>query len=165
MKYNRCSPALRDALARVFHGHVCGALPRALAKGDEMTEEALRKTFCYLHERWPHAFPKTPDKRVPLVRDVRKQIIEQLPEDAPVSRADIAKFLAHWCLADTYLRALIAQTHRIGLDGKPVEEVSVAHKQEAKRRMARDRERSVPVGETPTTPNANKPTLRLGKRA
>ena len=101
-----------------------------------------RKQLALLREKWPVAFPAEPERVRPLAIGVAGEIASAMGWSLPYTLG----VLARWKMAPAYCRAVLAQEHRVALDGSPAEAIDAKAKDLAAKSYAaggaRDRERS-----------------------
>ena len=89
-----------------------------------------------LAKRYPKAFFIEPKQRKPLVIGIFKQIIDEVLSLIPsVSKKSVRKAMAFYCSDFDYLKALQRETHRIDLNGEPIQEISPKHKNSVEKRI------------------------------
>jgi len=95
------------------------------------TKEAARQ-LAVLREKWPIAFPVKPHDIRPLAVGAVGEIAAAMGWSLPYALG----VLAPWKMALVYCRAVLAQDHRIALDGTPAEPVDAKAKDSATKRLA-----------------------------
>jgi sRNA-binding protein len=89
-------------------------------------------TICELVAAYPKTFFIKNKKRKPLMIGIFNPLIETLPH---LSKKRLRKALHYYCSNKGYLRAFVKYTHRIGLDGEPVMEISPEDKINAEQKL------------------------------
>jgi sRNA-binding protein len=77
-----------------------------------------RTAIALLQERWPAAFPETPQQVRPLIVGLTPLIAAALDWSRPYTRA----VLRTWKLRPAYCHAVLAHPVRFDLDGNPTDE-------------------------------------------
>ena len=101
-----------------------------------------RKQLAMLREKWPVAFPAEPERVRPLAIGVAGEIASAMGWSLPYTLG----VLARWKMAPAYCRAVLAQEHRVALDGSPAEAIDAKAKDLAAKRLARLAERETANG-------------------
>ena len=92
-----------------------------------------RTAIALLQQRWPAAFPQTPQLVRPLIAGLTPLIASALDWSRPYTRA----VLRTWKLRPAYCRAVLAYSVRFDLDGNPTDQpVDEDARTLAKRRLA-----------------------------
>ena len=91
-----------------------------------------RKQLALLREKWPVAFPAEPERVRPLAIGVAGEIASAMGWSLPYTLG----VLARWKMAPAYCRAVLAQEHRVALDGSPAEAIDAKAKDLAAKRLA-----------------------------
>jgi sRNA-binding protein len=77
-----------------------------------------RTAIMLLQQRWPAAFPETPQRVRPLIAGVTPLIAAALDWSRPYTRA----VLRTWKLRPAYCRAVLEHSVRFDLDGNPTDQ-------------------------------------------
>ncbi len=119
----KAAQARKPRLARV----------RTMRPPRDPAEVLLAELQARSPEVWNPAHP------MPLAIGIRQQLYP-IGEARQISRRAVRKFLAQWTSAPAYHRALCQPgSCRFNLDGSPAGEVSEEHRQQAQRRIERER--------------------------
>jgi ProP effector len=119
-----------------------------------MTPEERQKreaAIRILAERWPKCFAVDEKRRRPLKVGIADEVHALLPD------IDLSTALALYARSTSYMKALVADAVRIGLDGEPAGTVSAVHEAFARRELAK-RETKQPA--VPRRPILPLPSLR-----
>jgi sRNA-binding protein len=101
-----------------------------------------RQQLALLREKWPVAFPAEPESVRPLAIGAAGEIASAMGWSLPYTLG----VLARWKMAPAYCRAVLAQEHRVALDGSPAEAIDAKAKDLAANRLARLAERETANG-------------------
>lgn len=124
-----------------------------------ITDARKKRSFSLMIEhlqliqtKFPKAFPPKGEPVNPLKTKVANDLAEALKESHPeITSTNLQRVLGYWCSRRFYLKSFKDATHRINLDGEPVEPISDADRENAqKRREAIDLQRA--MIEPPFTP-------------
>src|SRR6516164_5216261 len=97
-----------------------------------------RQQLALLREKWPVAFPAEPKRVRPLAIGAAGEIASAMGWSLPYALGVVAR----WKMASAYCRAVLAEEHRVALDGSPAQVIDAKAKDLAAKRLARlaDRE-------------------------
>lgn len=87
-----------------------------------MTRETTRQIAEECRERWPEAFPKRGEVKIPLAEGIHEILAAEL--SSKWSLQDIRTFLAKWTGKPLYLAAMVDGADRVDLNGRPVGRVT-----------------------------------------
>jgi|GEM_PF-5322330 len=111
---------------------------RAAADRKQAEAALTKKTKRRLIEQFPNAITENTADIKPLMIGVLQEIIAK--SEKHLNKKGLSLALTAYCSAPEYLQATIDQTHRIDLDGNPVQEIVEFHKQVATKKLE-DREK------------------------
>jgi sRNA-binding protein len=101
-----------------------------------------RQQLALLREKWPVAFPAEPESVRPLAIGAAGEIASAMGWSLPYTLG----VLARWKMTPAYCRAVLAQEHRVALDGSPAEAIDAKAKELAAKGLARLAERETANG-------------------
>lgn len=85
--------------------------------------DPVLRTIGLLQKRFPLAFPKKPQPKVPLKIGIHKDLIEQA-ESLGISANEIRAVMKQWCRGKRYAECMVAGAARVDLQGQQVGYVS-----------------------------------------
>ena len=94
--------------------------------------QKFRKTLTWLQKTFPDCF--NADQPKPLKIRIELDLFEKITEHPEFSRLNMRKALAYYTSRLKYHESFLTQTHRVDLNGNPVDEITDpqrAHAQEA----------------------------------
>jgi ProP effector len=87
------------------------------------TVDAVVLTIGKLQRRFPQAFPKSPEPKVPLKVGVLQDLLA-CSTQLGLSEKEIRDAMKTWCRGDRYWSCAVAGASRVDLNGQKVDEVS-----------------------------------------
>lgn len=101
-----------------------------------------------LQKKFPLAFPKKPDSKVPLKIGIHKDILEQA-EQLGIEKKDIRAAIKTWCWGNRYWECMIEDAIRVDLNGVAAGQVTKIDAEQAemlkKRRQKKPEAVAVPA--------------------
>ena len=131
------SPALRAAALHRLDGlNEAQRAGRAALRAAEAERRAIRDairqrahaTRRELVRRFPACFRPHGSPKLPLMIGTYEAVRDAAPD---IATPDLINTITDYCNGQSYLRALIADADRIGLDGKPAGAVTPSHAEHA----------------------------------
>ena len=94
----------------------------------------VKQTEKWLRVKWPELFAPGPDLK-PLSTGIYKDILAYRSENDDLSSRALREALKRHTTSFGYLYGMMKNTHRVGLDGKPVEPIQAEHRAWASRML------------------------------
>ena len=94
----------------------------------------VKQTEKWLRIKWPELFVPGPDLK-PLSTSIYKDILAYRSENEDLSGRALREALKRHTTSFGYLYGMMKNTHRVGLDGKPVEPIQAEHRAWASRML------------------------------
>jgi len=106
-------------------------------------------TIGLLQKKFPLAFPKNPNPKLPLKIGIHKDLFEQA-EQLGVNKNELRAAIKTWCWGNRYWDCLVEDAVRVDLNGSPVGGVTKEDADQAKKLKAGRRKKPEAAEVTPT---------------
>lgn len=102
-------------------------------KAKAAAKAQIRSLIKELSELFPNAIAVTKEDVKPLMIGVFQSVMQKT--DSRYDKLTLRKVFAYYCRSLDYLNATVQQTHRVDLDGNPVQEITEQHKEIARQKI------------------------------
>lgn len=123
----------------------------------------INEVLEFLYTEFPQCF-KRKDGIKPLKVGIFKDVAERIEGNEKVSKTQVRQALRKYTSNWRYLEAVVANSHRVDLDGNQAEEVEAEHVEHAKQALEQSRAKMA-KRKKPQRPNKDGDTKNYKKRA